>query len=246
MEKKRVMLAIPAGSGHITARLGQMLAHAGSLSLDPDHPFKYDVFLPECYRPVEYARNICVEAFLSEPDIERLFFIDADMVPSPMWWGLLGHDRDAVSGLAFGWGKPRNMDGGNADDTARVLTVAYNKAFPRKYFSVPIRSWKPFEVDAVGAACLVLSRALVQRVADALGPAPDDIEKPRGVFMTRYGSGGWIEQGEDIDFFERAEVRVLVDPRFLFGHLKEVDLNHVADFRYIESMRVTMLAKEAS
>lgn len=233
--KKRVMIAIPTLSGSVTAAIANLAAMAGSLSREERHPFTYELAMPQGFRPVEYARNICADVFMTDfkdPD-DRLYFIDADMNPPGDWFRLLLHDREAVSGLAFGWGKPF--------DNAKpgVLTVAYQKSLPERYVSLPIQSWEPFEADGVGAACLVLKRSLLERVR-AANPGPPDREGAYPFFRTIYREDGKLEIGEDLYFFLQANklgTKVLVDPRARFGHVKSVDLMDVADFRYAESMQ---------
>lgn len=230
-KKRKVMIAIPTWDATVSANICNLVAAAGSMSRVPQHPFEYELFMPQGFRPVEYARNLCADAFLSDPEMERLYFIDADMNPPGDWFRLLLHDREAVSGLAFGWGRP--VDGARPG----VLTVAYSKNLPDRYISLPIESWEPFEADGVGAACLVLKRSLLERVREA-NPVP---EGPYlyPFFRTIYRLDGKLEIGEDLYFFLQANklgVRVLVDPRVRFGHMKTVDLMDVADFRYAESI----------
>lgn len=232
--RKKVMIAIPTINGMVTAAIANLAAMAGSLSREERHPFVYELAMPQGFRPVEYARNVCADVFMEEctdPD-DRLCFIDADMNPPQDWFRLFLHDREAVSGLAFGWGKPfDHMKPG-------VLTVAYRQSLPDKYISLPITSWQPFEADGVGAACLVLKRSLLARVREA-NPLPDN-EGAYPFFRTIYHPNGKLEMGEDLYFFQKANelgVKVLIDPRVRFGHMKTVDLMDVADFRFAESMQ---------
>jgi hypothetical protein len=224
--KKQAMIAVPSIDGRVTCGLAHALAQAAALSKDPDFPWEFELFMQEGVTPVDNARNRCVEAFLST-GADRLFFIDADMKPPHAWWALLGHDEDAVSGFALGWGSaPKDP---RSSGRPGVLTVAYSEKMPEEYFSLPIDSWQPFRADAVGAACLVLKRWIFEKM-------------PRPWFETLFDpKTRKLARGEDIEFFRKAGqlgVKPLIDPRIAFGHMKTVDLLDVADFRFVESSGV--------
>lgn len=217
--KRRVYVAVPSHSGRVALQLAYVLNQMGNLSAMPDHEYAYFLFMPEGFRPVEYARNLCVQAFLADPQADRLLFIDDDMKPPVNWAQMLdlmeARSVPAVSGLAFGW------QGSGATRAPQILTVMYDRnAETGVYETVTPKAATPFTVDAVGAACLLLRRSLVEKVA-----------KPW--FKTEYGDLGQVLLGEDVYFCQRvneAGEKFLIDPTVQFGHEKSVDLLDVATY----------------
>ena len=56
------------------------------------------LYVPSGLRPIPYARNHCVKAFLAS-DCSHLWFVDADTLPPPdALDNLLSADVDAISG----------------------------------------------------------------------------------------------------------------------------------------------------
>jgi len=213
-EKEPILIGIPTGDGRITAALGKMLFDAAALSDDPDHPFRYGLYMPRGYRPVDKARNLIVQEAL-KLRARRVMMVDSDMNPPWNWWVLLCHDEPAVSGVMYGWGKPLGQEGSEI-----LLNVAYDLAEDGSFYSVEVNRKAPFHVDAVGSANLVLRTELFEQLSPPW-------------FKTKWSEiDGGVDEGEDMAFFRRAHdqlgIRALVDPRIRFGHEKAVDLMDVA------------------
>jgi hypothetical protein len=60
---------------------------------------KFVIFAPNGLRPIPYARNFCVKAFL-QTDCTHLWFVDGDTIPPPKApYQMLGAEKDAISGV---------------------------------------------------------------------------------------------------------------------------------------------------
>lgn len=220
MQKRVVWICVPSLDGRVTVPLLHALENAAELSRDPDHPFEYVTFKPVGLREVDFARNFCVMQALKDKRMEQLQFWDADMNPPPNWWALFGHKTEAKSGLACGWIGYRELEG----RVPQICTVMYHKDLRTgKYTTVSPNAPMPlpFEVDAVGAGCLCISRSLLERM------------KPPYFKTVKREEDQAIEEGEDMYFCHKANalgVRVTVDPRIVFGHDKTVDLMDINRF----------------
>jgi GT2 family glycosyltransferase len=206
--KKKVLVAIPDGAGHVSSSIAKFMFDLGLLNGDPSHPFIYDKLFVSCFRPVDFARNQIVKIF-REARADYLMMLDDDMEVPENWQLLLTHyNRKAVSGVAFGW---ESSASGRREP--RIMPVQYNRNAAGVYETIEISSAEPFECDAVGAACLILRHDLIESVGFPW-------------FKFKYNDDGSIAEGEDVGFFRTANdlgERVLIDPRVMFGHNKTSD-----------------------
>jgi hypothetical protein len=94
------------------------------------------------------SRNILVERFLPLPQFEYILFLDSDMSPEPHTVGrLLSHNVDAVSAMCFMRHPPH-------------MGAWYDEGHLIDYQRGGIQ-----EVEAVGAACLMLKRQVIERLS---------------------------------------------------------------------------------
>ena len=140
---------------------------------------------------VHLARNKIVQKFL-ESGADYLFFLDDDMLcPSNIIERLIKHNVDIVSAIAFKRGEPYN-------------SCAFKKA-PEGIMYNPIEPEQGLvEVDAVGAACMLVHRRVLEKMKDP--------------WFT------WGDYGEDIMFCRGAQeagFKIWCDSDLVVGHIGE-------------------------
>lgn len=151
-------------------------------------------------------RNDCVAHFLST-DNEWLFFLDSDMVPpADVVPRLIAHDKDIVAGLAFARVHPYPPAAGYLVDDKFSFLSDLDATQPLR------------EVDWVGAACLLIRRRVLEKLA-----TPGEL---------------WFEanaedSGEDNAFCKKAKAAgftVWVDTSCSVGHLgvTSIDVNSLS------------------
>lgn len=131
-------------------------------------PAKFlDCFLPMLFRTIDcgievsvatkhhyftdLARNACVETALNE-NSDYLFFLDADVfVPPNILVALIERNVDIISG-------PYHQK------TAPFHPVAYKENSDGTYSKEKILEKKLFEVDAVGAGCLLIKTKILKEI----------------------------------------------------------------------------------
>lgn len=165
-------------------------------------------------------RNTAVANFLAT-DLEWLFLVDSDMTFSPMAldWLLDVADPSSapiVGGITVSY-DPRSR---------AVMPTMYRRGVDGDLH--PVVEWQPgevVEVDATGAACVVVHRSVFEAVA-AEGFS---VEFP-WFDLGRTGRLGGT--GEDLEFFRRVRslgIPIHVHTGVPFGHLKVVEIS-IADF----------------
>lgn len=209
-KKVGVLIAVPTLDAKVSAKIAFELTRAGYLSRDPDHPFVYEPFMPCGTSPVEHARNKAVRHFLDKTDHEYLYWWDADQTPPENWPDLLGVG-DIVTGMTWMFRVEERATARlqfnqfKTDENGRSTTI------------MPTSFAEPYSIDWCGTACMVVRR----KVFESIGGTP---------FETVYAPDGERQEGEDIRFCRKARAagfRVTADPRVVFGHMKEVDLQKV-------------------
>lgn len=174
---------------------------------------------------VPAARNQLVREFLAS-GLEWLWFVDTDMTFAPdALETLLGaadpEERPVVGGLCFG------LDG------LEVHSTLMRKGRDGITYDLAL-TWPPdqlVEVDATGAACLLIHRGLLERLRAAC-PAPHHW------FADEVHAG--IDVGHDLVFCERVKAlgaRVFVHTGVRVGHLKTTSVDVDAYRRWITRQR---------
>lgn len=216
--RERVMIAVPSLTGSIRWSIAHQFARAMQLNQDPAHPFTYETQVLVGCRPFEYARNRIAEIFLAS-GCDILYFWDDDQeVPDNFWQPLtvgLGEAArpDVISATTFCWVGTQYAPG-----RLRVNQYAVNSK--AQCVSVhPMSFDQPYRVEIVGTACMAIRRHVLER----LGPNP---------FRVRAEPSGQVVASEDIMFcnaVNAAGMVIAVDPRCVFGHVKQIELAQVAE-----------------
>jgi hypothetical protein len=157
-------------------------------------------YLDKTDAPVEAARNLLTAAALRIPDLTYLLFIDDDMIfNEDAFERLAAHDLPIVGGLCHNR-RPPYMP---------ILMREYNKGYAFVYdYEREVDSNGLIEVDATGAAFLLVKREVFEKIATT-GEEPFAIRGP----------------GEDVSFCRRAKelgYPIHVDTTVEIGHVGEV------------------------
>lgn len=148
---------------------------------------------------VPLNRDQICELFLHS-DCTHLWMLDSDTVP-PRSLGLLEHDFPCVNGI-YQMFAPQGL----------MWDVFHKGA--KGYSFVPPKKWtaKPFAAHAVGTGCMLLTREMVEAIA-----------QPR--FEVTFNGNMLNPVGEDFNFCEKvieAGYEVMVDPNYRCDHIKSV------------------------
>ena len=196
----RVMLAIP-NMGWIHADLCELVHHWRRMGMQ--------YYAPSGLKPNDHARNSCVKHFLASR-ADYLFFVDHDTVPTvhaPLT--LMRARKDIISGCT-----PIVTIDPNTKQRVKLYTVNRHGTAPDGSVGlVPATGVGIEEIDACGAACLMISR----RVLEAF----------RFPFRVRFDEDGLAVLGQDYSFCAsaiEAGFKVFVDFNVLCGHYKDVML----------------------
>lgn len=193
----RVFVGVPCGSGVMTGSLAGFLR---------DLPPSFRVGILEGYSPRPYARNVIAGHFLAG-SYDKLWFIDADCVPSANALDLFDVDADIVGGTypkLTDDGRAAYLGGGTNGESVALTNEVVDIGFV------------PF------GAC-VIDGALIRD--DRLRLA-DDINPP-SIFQDILYPNGKIRTTDDVDFCVRAGrlgYSVKCHGGVRFGHRKEIDL----------------------
>ena len=172
---------------------------------------------------IDSARNQIVAEFL-KGNGTHLLMVDTDMVlPPNTIERLLRADREIVGGLAF----IGSFDGSHV----RPNIVEANVVDDKSYTLNPVWEYPQglVEVDAIGAACMMVKREVFENMRLARGE-----DHPMPWFA--HGVAGNVEIGEDIAFCLTARkmgYSVWCDTRLVVPHAK---IRYIDDEDYVESL----------
>lgn len=187
-----VLIAVPT-TGYIHRELAALL-----INLTHTAGTRVGIHFEEA-QLVDNARNLIVRRFLAT-DYEWLLMIDSDNVPPPNVLDLLKHGKKIVGAACFS--SQRNIP-------YPLIIKKRGAAYGVKWDIGPLT-----EVDATGAACILIHREVLERMR------PPWFEFGRN-------EQGIITYSEDFVFYRRAKemgYKVYVDPRIQCKHYKTVDL----------------------
>lgn len=240
--RQRVLVGIPSLQGQVTTHLMEFVWMLQALGASGELPFDFQLRVVPFAGPVEYARNRMVGAFLRESTADRLWMIDDDMLPTRSSLAMLAVDADIVTGRAFIW---RHQDGGVPGFFVGAFEALPGD--PVRFASIRMdgSSGVVREVDAAGAACLLVRRGVLEDSRMWLSTrytGPDGAERDLAVedygnpyapplFRSLRKPNGEVYWGEDMDFVWRARTlgySVRVHLGAVFGHAKTIDLEQVA------------------
>ena len=241
MEKREhIHVAVPTVGNSMTVNLQNFFQALNTINSNPfPYYMTYEVVNDKC--PVEFARNELSKTVLRSPTVSRLWFIDADMVPPKNCWSLLGVDADLVCGQAYNF---CHVTKDGEAERMKLCAFDYN---PKRFSFEPITpdiGSTVIDVDACGAACLVVRRKVLEDprmhlsseyvgLDGNVGTIAYEPDFAPALFRTIYKPNGQRLRGEDLDFSWRAKklgYSVKIDLRVRFGHHKTVDLDQVLSF----------------
>src|SRR5688572_31160772 len=102
-ERVGVMFACPSEDGRVGWSIAQAMANMMWNNADDRCPFVFEPHVVPGIRPIQYARNVIRDRFLSTKH-EWLVMVDDDQVMPENWWHLLGvNGADVVSGTTYVW-----------------------------------------------------------------------------------------------------------------------------------------------
>ncbi len=236
-DREHIHVAVPTVGNRMTVNMQNFFQAMHTINTNnfPYH-MTYEMVNDKC--PVEYARNELVKTVLRSPTVSRLWFVDADMVPPKNCWDLLRVDADLVCGQAYNF--CHVTEDGQAE-RMKLCAFEYNKDEGSFVALVPEVGDRVLDVDACGAACLIVRRRVLEDPRTHLDgsymslkgePAniSDDPNFAPALFRTIYKPNGHRLRGEDLDFSWRAKklgYSVKIDLGVRFGHHKNVDLDQI-------------------
>jgi hypothetical protein len=120
-----------------------------------------DIYFSGVSNP-DVNRNNVVDEFLTRSDADYLWWIDTDNPPKiGMASRLLSHKLPMVSGLYYS---------GDPNQPEKLIAIAYLRNKIGRYYPVNhVREWEVgevFQVDAVGAGCLLTHRSVYEDMKD--------------------------------------------------------------------------------
>ena len=227
MEREHIFIAIPTTDVQVTIGIAALCQTAERLCWSTDSKYKFTVQYVNGRRPVEFARNSLVGRFLAS-GADRLWFLDADMLPPKNAFDLLEIEGDLVSALCPAMSPTPKMD------TSHITYCFYEKAEEGTFRPMEIPEGpNPFDVDAVGSASVLIRRAVFLHSDMALAePIMSKGEPVPCFYRTGYKDNGEPLYGEDINFSWRAKAAgfsVVAVPSIRFGHRKSIDVVRVVE-----------------
>ncbi len=227
--KRHVFIAVPTLDGKVTAALTHFLCAAESMNHDPSSKWSFSKAFYLGYKPVDYMRNSQFRDFLAS-DCERLWLLDADIMPPMRGFELLDVDADIVAGAI-------PIYKGAAAGNGIALQLA---AFERDG-----DDWTPLtatgdtvrEIDGAGAGCMVIKRRVLE---DARMRHAPDLPKQwqrdgwcPSIYRVRTEPWGQLMTTGDLDLCKRAKAlgySIKLWPHQLWGQSETLDLRDVAAY----------------
>ena len=177
---------------------------------------------------INRARTTMIQQFLDQEEADWLWLVDTDMRFHPHTVLALlraAEEKGAkiVAGLCFIYFKDANKMRPNI----MFLNEEYGTEVGVRKYKLPLTYPHDsiFEVDATGAACMLVHREVLERMQDQLSDAHPPTEYPW--FDEVWDSRSEHYLGPDVVFCERAKAlgyKIWYDTRIKIGHMKEVTL----------------------
>ncbi len=203
--KHLIFICIP-NLGEMSPKLTERL-----LYWQQKHSREYNLkfYFPGGMLPLDNARNHCVNEFMkiSKYEDDRLWFIDADIIPPfNALEVLMKHDKD-ICGLLCFMMKP--------DDRGQIvpLPIAMRYNIEKKY-QVYFDGSGLAEVDALGGGCIMSKRKVFETIGGRC-------------FEFHYYPDGTLSLVGDYDYCQKAQragFKIWVDFNNLCSHIKAIDL----------------------
>lgn len=225
--KTGIHVCIPNMGSQVSTPLVHFIASLSFKTIDISCPWFFKVSMPNDLSPVEYARNQCVKEFLKDPFYKKLWFIDADMVPSGNALDLLDFDEPMVSGMTYIWtGEKLDNEGFYKPPGLKINAFTWRPETQDFISMIPKPTGDAFYCDAAGCATLIVKKEVFLDVPEPWFRVPRD---PYGAAL----------RSEDLEFTRLATSRghkLIYIPKVQFGHIKTVDLRQVLNYG-LASMR---------
>jgi hypothetical protein len=173
---------------------------------------------------VDSARNDVMRKWLENTEADYLLMVDTDMIiGSRTIEDLLKHHKDIVGGLCFSG----STITGSVSPAIRYLEKTDEGTKVRVMWDYPTNTL--VEADAIGAACMMISRECAEGVWEARG-------KDHPLPWFAHGVHNGIQIGEDIAFCLTARTlgyKVFVDTGLVIEHAK---VGFIGESQYVLSM----------
>jgi hypothetical protein len=221
-DKRHILLAIPTETSQLHVPVAAFAVEATKYNQKRGCPFQFSTAFLVGKSPTEYARNCLITQAVKQKDVDAIWFVDSDMVPSPNSFQLLNIKADIVAGIA-----PilTNTESDRPSFTWNLYKRVVGTS-ERDFIPIGLNGGKPMQVDGVGTACMIISRKVFTDKRLWLGkPVGDDKIIP--LFQWPRNIAGETLGTDDLDFCRRARdlgYTITVDPSVKWGHLKELDL----------------------
>lgn len=234
--KKHILIAIPCETSQVHVPVAVFATEAMRQNKKRSCPYEFSVAFLVGKKPTELARNILITQAINKKDVDAIWFIDSDMVPSENSFELLNIEGDIVAGIApifttndmnrppFTWNLYKRVKGTSHRD----------------FIPIGLNGGQPMEVDGVGTACMVISRKVFMDPRMWLAPEPIGEEKVYALFQWPRNAAGETLGTDDLDFCRRARdlgYTIIAAPNIKWGHLKELDLRWPIDKLNIQWQR---------
>lgn len=220
--KRHILLGIPCENTTVHVTVAAFATEAVRQNSLRGCPYSFSVAYLVGKKPTEYARNCIVTTAVDRKDVDALWFVDSDMVPSANSFELLNVDADIVAGVAPIFSSPK------ADEPSFTWNVYKRVKDPsgRDFLPVGLNGGQPVSVDGAGTACMIIKRKVLLDKRMWLGPR--DKEHIIPYFRWPRSLTGETEGTDDLDFCRRARnlgYTITAVPGVRWGHFKEIDLH---------------------
>jgi len=256
-QKEEIFVALPTVTATVNVAILRFMLLLQQASVSATSPWKFSYYVVNGKRPVEYARNLLVGAFIEQTSASRLWFMDEDMMPGVDTHALLQVDGDIVAARAFAFDHSHE----DKPPALKLCVFHYNLNNDFRFNCVQPKVGDPLLMDvaAVGTATMLIKRNVLtdrrlwldgafryfddhrydcsDRATDS--DAGDGFAPP--IFRALYKPNGKILRGEDLDFCQRAGAlgySIKADLGIKVGHHKAVNIDEVAELCQLVAERV--------
>lgn len=195
----------------ISAGLSRFLCQAYIINNIKVGSWKYSTLILEDIKGYALMRNVAVKV-ARESGVDRLWFIDNDVVPADNAFDLMDTEAD-IAGAVVPY--------------AHCMSGAFLKRGEPWGDMAPASG--VHEVHGMGMACTWINREVFADGRLEVEPGCD----PPASFEYRYKPNGETLMGEDFDFCDRAtqhNYKVRLNADIICGHIKTVDLKEAIAF----------------
>ena len=222
--KKHILLAIPAVGTTVATAVAQFTALAVRQNSEKKCPWKFSIAYLLDVRPTEFARNRLITLAYDSPDVDAIWFIDSDMIPTQNSFELLKlwNRADIIAGICPIF----------SNNALNRPSFHYNfyRYIPgqkggRDFMPIPVMSGEPVKVDGAGTACMIIKKKVYKDPKMWLKKKRVNGVVP--LFRWLRNEVGETTGTDDLDFCRRARkqgYRLFAHQGVQWGHTKPVDL----------------------